>query len=86
VTVELDRKGFCCAGDRLKRNSESNACAKGWTGNRMNKCAALTDVTTAAFALLMISFFVRPPKHNRSLQRETYRFSSPAYKTHIHLQ
>ena len=83
VTVDFDRKCFCRVGDRFKKDSKSDSSAKWRTGSRKNKCAALTDVTTAAFTLLVIPIFVRPPKHNRSLQRETNCFSDAGCELHI---
>jgi hypothetical protein len=83
VTVEFDRKSFCSVWDRFKGESKSDTSAEWRTGSRKNKCAALTDVTTAAFTLLVIPIFVRPPKHNRSLQRETNCFSGAACGIHI---
>jgi hypothetical protein len=83
VTIDFDRKCFCRVGDRFKGDSKSDTSANWRTGSRKNKCAALTDVTTAAFTLLMIPIFVRPPKHNWSLQREAYCFSGAACETHI---
>ena len=53
-----------CIGDLVERNLDSDKGAKWRTSSRKNKYTAITDVTTAACALLVGPLRVRPPEHN----------------------
>ena len=65
-------QGSRCVRGRRKTNSESNLGSYWWTASSKNKRAPLTDVTTAAFAVLVDPILVPPPKDSRPFQREAH--------------